>query len=74
MSRLTSWVFSDTIPSSCTSAYHFESVATHEFGHAFGLNHPGSSHPALTMQPGGACDASKATLGLGDMVGLEAIY
>lgn len=73
-SRLTSWVFSDTIPSSCTSSYHFESVATHEFGHALGLNHPGSSHPALTMQPGAACDASKVTLGLGDLVGFEAIY
>jgi hypothetical protein len=73
-SRLTSWVFSDTIPSSCTSSYHFESVATHEFGHSFGLNHPGSSHSTLTMQPGAACDASKVTLGLGDLVGFEAIY
>jgi hypothetical protein len=68
------WTLADSIPSSCTTALHFESVATHEFGHAFGLNHPGSGHSTLTMQPGAACDNSKVTLGLGDLRGLEEIY
>jgi hypothetical protein len=70
----TKWILTTTIPSGCTNALHFESVATHEFGHAFGLNHPGTSHPNLTMQPGNACDNSKRTLGLGDMLGLEKLY
>ena len=67
------WTLADSIPSGCTAALHFESVATHEFGHAFGLNHPGSGHSSLTMQPGAACDNSKVTLGLGDLRGLEEI-
>jgi len=72
--RGTKWVMSGSIPDDCTDAVHFESVATHEFGHAFGLLHPGTSHPSLTMQPGAACDKSKRTLGLGDMLGLESLY
>jgi hypothetical protein len=65
------WVFG--CPSG-GSAYDMAAVATHEFGHAYGLLHPGTDHPSLTMQPGGPCDASKRTLGLGDMLGLEALY
>jgi hypothetical protein len=70
----TSWILTSGIPEGCTTALHFESVSTHEMGHVFGLNHPGTSHPALTMQPGAACDNSKATLGLGDLRGLEYLY
>jgi hypothetical protein len=68
------WTLADAIPAGCTDALHFESVATHEFGHAFGLDHPGSTHTALTMQPGGPCDNSKATLGRGDYRGLQIRY
>lgn len=70
----TSWILTSGIPEGCTTALHFESVSTHEMGHVFGLNHPGTSHPALTMQPGAACDNSKATLALGDLRGLEYLY
>ncbi len=70
----TSWILTSAIPEGCTTALHFESVSTHEMGHVFGLNHPGTTHPALTMQPGAACDNSKATLGLGDLRGLEYLY
>lgn len=49
-----------------------ESVMTHEFGHVYGLGHTHSS-PWLTMAPLiRYCDAGPTTLGLGDLLGLEA--
>ncbi|HEY5926448.1 MAG TPA: matrixin family metalloprotease [Kofleriaceae bacterium] len=68
------WITTTSIPAGCTGRLHLESVATHEFGHVFGLLHPSGNHPALTMQAGGTCSASKATLGLGDVRGLRQLY
>jgi hypothetical protein len=68
------WITTTTVPADCVDGLHLESVATHEMGHVFGLLHPENNHPALTMQPGGTCSAKKATLGLGDVRGLRALY
>jgi len=65
-----------TSVATCHGAAILQSVATHEFGHVYGLNHVVRDRDAnLTMYPSVApCDASKFTLGLGDMLGLEHRY
>jgi hypothetical protein len=60
----------------CALAWSVEAVATHEFGHAFGLAHVTEGlHGHLTMSPLIApCQSSESTLGLGDVRGLERTY
>jgi hypothetical protein len=60
----------------CVAKYSVQDVATHEFGHTYGLNDVSETlHPALTMSvvmlP---CQNAETTLGLGDVKGLEALY
>jgi hypothetical protein len=76
-------VFSDTpnqffyeVPVNCSNRYELQGVATHEFGHAFGLDHVDENRfPYLTMSPNATqCTYSDSSLGLGDYNGLKTHY
>jgi Matrixin len=62
----------------CQTRWSIEGVMTHERGHTFGLDHasPESEHAFLTMSPifNGKCQNSEASLGKGDIRGLETKY
>ncbi len=61
----------------CSNELMMESLVTHEVGHAFGLGHVGEArHGRLTMSVyiDGNCQNQEATLGAGDLNGLERLY
>jgi hypothetical protein len=63
-------------PLAAEEYYDLQGVVTHERGHTFGLDDLTSpTHSHLTMyHSSGPCRLRKRTLGLGDMLGLEALY
>lgn len=61
------------MPSSCNNKYSLRGVATHEFGHAYGLGHTRQCN--LVMAPAtAACTAATRRFGRGDILGLRTLY
>lgn len=61
----------------CQNELMMESLVTHEVGHAYGLGHVGENrHGRLTMSVyiDGYCQNQEATLGWGDIRGLQSLY
>jgi hypothetical protein len=57
----------------CSGGYYIEEIATHEFGHALGLNH--SDVTTATMVAGAySCANWKGSLDPDDVAGVEALY
>jgi hypothetical protein len=71
-----SWFATEAPPTNCHDQWGVEPVATHEFGHVFGLNHISEAeHRNLTMSPKIApCETIESTLGWGDWRGLNKLY
>ncbi|ROP72571.1 matrixin family metalloprotease [Curtobacterium sp. PhB115] len=69
----TSYKWSST--ATCSGArFDTQAVATHEWGHLYGLGHV-KTRTGQVMEPsGGYCDTASRTLGLGDLTGIAAIY
>ncbi|WP_439693258.1 matrixin family metalloprotease [Curtobacterium sp. SP.BCo] len=59
----------------CSGArFDLRGVATHEWGHAFGLGHT-AQNSGLVMKPASTtCEVGQRTLGLGDVLGIDALY
>lgn len=63
----------DTLPSFCYGDYDLQGVATHEWGHFFGLAH--ATDKGEVMYPTtGDCSTRNRSLGIGDWNGMAAIY
>jgi len=64
-----------TTGSSSADAFDFPNVATHEIGHAVGLDHPGNSCTEETMYAYvDFGETKKRTLNAGDILGVQALY
>ncbi len=69
------WYTGNAAPADCSNQFSLRGVATHEFGHAFGLDHSPGDSCNLTMYPSTwPCNDRARSFGLGDVKGLESIY
>ncbi|KTR09715.1 hypothetical protein NS184_02410 [Curtobacterium luteum] len=60
---------------SCSgNRYDVQAVATHEWGHLYGLGHVATGTGQVMEAAEGPCALGSRTLGLGDMTGIAAKY
>ncbi|MFT4156829.1 MAG: matrixin family metalloprotease [Microbacterium sp.] len=64
----------NTAATGCSGRYDLRGVATHEFGHFFGLKHSAQSAGQVMAPTTGTCNMANRQLGRGDQEGLRQIY
>ncbi|MFC5432960.1 matrixin family metalloprotease [Microbacterium suwonense] len=64
----------NTNSSSCSAGYDLQGVATHEFGHAVGMNHVAQNSGQVMAPSTGTCNLSQRQLGRGDQNILRSKY
>ncbi len=69
-----SWHTSSSTSGCTGSTWDLQGVATHEFGHAVGLNHVDPSEPQVMNPSLSQCNFTWRQLGRGDQNGLRALY
>jgi hypothetical protein len=70
----TAWALS---MATCDAELMMEALVTHEAGHAFGLGHVSETRhgrQTMSLYIDGLCENQEATLGRGDLLGLQALY
>ena len=70
---LDSW-YTGASESGCSGKWDLQGVATHEFGHVFGLDHVGQSTGQVMRPSSPPCDTGNRHLGLGDATGVKLLY
>lgn len=60
--------------SGCSGGHYLEDVATHELGHALGLNHSGVTGATMYATVSVWCSQAWRTLSADDRAGIEALY
>jgi hypothetical protein len=58
----------------CTSGYDLRGIATHEWGHTYGLTHVAADTGQVMKGSSGVCETTQRTLGRGDLVGIDWLY
>lgn len=61
-------------PTPCSGDYDLTSIATHEWGHGFGLDHPDNGRHLTMYYTSFPCQTFARTLGQGDMLGMSGLY
>lgn len=69
-----SWYYGTSTTGCTTSLYDLQAVATHEAGHAFGLDHVAQSTGQVMKPFSSTCETQYRKLGNGDATGMAALY
>ncbi len=68
------WYSGNGVPASCTDRWSLRGVATHEFGHAYGLGHTPAECNQVMSPTGDPCTSALRKFGNGDVRGIRDLY